>query len=258
MAMRFDDSVEVTRQNSYSIPPEQLRVSPEINGRADLPDVEGMIQDIVKNGQEQPILIRNDGGFPVIVDGHCRWRAISDINERKLTPVPLRVACVSFQGNEIDAFKAAVRTNHFRYSSTPMDDANNIVRLGKYGMTDEEIALFYFPVKNGEKPNLTWVRGRRELISLTPEGSKAVASGRVKPAAARAIAKLSAKQQKELLEKPGKIKASDVRKATGKPEKMSLHDVKQTLDDRISDRDIDGQKIPKFVLDWLCKLRDKI
>lgn len=258
MAMRFDDSVEVTRQNSYSIPPEQLRVSPEINGRAELPDVEGMIQDILKNGQEQPIQIRNDGGFPVIVDGHCRWRSISAINERKLTPVPMRVWCVTFQGNEIEAFKAAVRTNHFRFNATPIDDAHNCLRITKYGMTDEEIAKFYFPVKNGEKPNVAWVRGRKALIGLSPEGEKAVASGRVKPAAARAIAKLSAKQQKELLERPGKIKASDVQKASGKTLKLTARQIKQELDDVVSEGKIGEFKLPAVVLDFLCQLRDKI
>lgn len=256
MAMEFAKSVDSKRTSSYSIPPENLHPSPDLNSRVELPDLEAMIASIVRDGQQVPITIRNDGGQPTIVDGRCRWMAISIINEKKLTPVPLRVQCVGFTGNAPDAFKAAIRANHYRNNATPIDDAHNVDRLFKYGMTAEEIAVFYFPLKNGEKPNVSWVKQRHALIGLSPEGEKAVVSGRIKSvSAAKAIAKMSAKQQKELLEKEGKIKPSDISEASGKPQKISLKEVKQEIDDIISEY---AAKLPDFINDRLCKLRDRM
>src|SRR5437870_10614480 len=98
MAVEFKDKESYSRVNDYSFDPAALKINPKLNGRHDLPDIEWLIADIAKNGQLEPVPIRNDGGTRVLCAGFSRWRAIVEINKRKLTPVPLRIRCSYFKG----------------------------------------------------------------------------------------------------------------------------------------------------------------
>lgn len=129
MAVEFKDKDSYSRVNDYSFEPSALKINPKLNGRHDLPDIEWLIKDIADNGQLEPVLIRSDGGVPVLCAGFSRWRAIVEINKRKLTPVPLRIRCSYFKGDEVDGFKVAIRENRFRNQTTPLDDAYNIAQL---------------------------------------------------------------------------------------------------------------------------------
>lgn len=228
MAVKFD--VDHTRTSEYRILPENITIKPELNGRHEKPDIEWLIADMLAvddkgnvKGQSTPVAIRNDGGSPVLVAGFSRWRAISEINKRGLTPFPMQLRCTYVQCTEAEAFLYNISENRFRNPTTPIDDAYNMKRLlNAYGRTEDQIAMIYFPTAKTEgelKAARKFVKDRITLISLSPEAETAVRSGRVKESAATAIAKLSEDQQRKVLEKDGPIERKDVTPQTPRPPK---------------------------------------
>lgn len=208
MAVEFKSDCK--RTSEYRFYPEDIQIKPELNGRHDKPDIEWLIVDILKIGQHTPVVIRNDGGKAVLCAGFSRWRAIGEINKRKLLPVKMQVRCTYTRSSESEAFLINISENRFRNPTTPVDDAHNIKRmLNNYAMTEEQIAEIYFPTAKTPselKAAKKFVKDRISLISLTPEAEKAVTSGRIKESAAVAISKLSESQQREALKGEGKVK----------------------------------------------------
>lgn len=221
MAVQF--TAKHSRTSEYRFYPEDISIKPDLNGRFDKPEIEWLITDILAHGQHTPVAIRNDGGQAVLVAGFSRWRAVSEINKRKLSPVPMQLRCTYVQCNEAEAFIHNISENRFRNPTTSIDDAHNIKRLlNVYAMTEEQVAGIYFPTAKTESELKTaskFVADRIALISLSPEAEEAVRSGRVKESAAKAISKLSQDQQREVLKKEGTIARKDVTPAAPKPEK---------------------------------------
>jgi hypothetical protein len=126
--------------------------------------------------------------------------------------------------NEKGAFIRNISENRMRNETTPVDDAHNIQKLIEaWQMDEKEVAKIYFPTAATEdelKDAVKWVRGRIDLIRLTPEAEKAVTDGRLNETAAAAIAKLSASQQRAALKsKDGKLTAKDIKAASPKKPK---------------------------------------
>jgi len=228
MAVEFN--VKATRGTIYEFYPDEIEVREELNGRQDKPDIEWLIADIISQGQIQPCGVWSDGGTPVLSYGFSRWRALSEINRRKLTPEAMKLKCSYFKTNEQGAFVRNISENRMRNETTPIDDAHNIQRLVGWGLTETRIAAIYFPTAATEAElveAVKWINDRLKLISLSPEAEIAVKSGRIKKeSAAQAIAKLKSSQQKALLKsKPeGEITAKDVKAFLGssKPEKPKI------------------------------------
>jgi hypothetical protein len=227
MAVQF--SVPHSRTSEYRLLPENITVKPALNGRHVLPDIEWLIQDILVQGQHTPVVIRNDGGKPVLCAGYSRYRAVSEINKRKLADTPLQLRCTYSQCSEEEGFLASISENRMRNATTELDDAYNIKRLMKqYAKTEEQVAAIYFPGAQYEdlKAAIRWVRKREALVNLSPEAEQAMKDGRLKGSAAVAIAKLSQEQQKAAISKtaegkkisapkkaPKEIGVSTIRKA---------------------------------------------
>ncbi len=219
MAVAF--AAQHSRTSEYRFLPEDIKINPHLNGRHDKPDIEWLVADILKQGQIQPITIRNDGGQAVLVAGFSRWRAVSEINKRNLAPVKMQLRCTYVQCTEAEGFALNIAENRYRNDTTELDDAHNIkILLNRYALTDAQVAEVYFPAaKTPEelKTALKWVKKRIGLIGLTPEAAKAVKDGRVKGPAVQAIAKLSEEQQRDVVSKPGKVKGKDIAAVSGKP-----------------------------------------
>jgi len=189
-----------SRTSEYRFLPEDIVIKPSLNGRHVAPDIEALISDIVLNGQHTPVVIRNDGGKPVLCAGFSRWRSISEINKRKLTPIPMQVRCTYTQSNEKDGFLLAISENRARNTLTELDDAYNITRMMKqFGMTEDQVAERYFP-GGDQREGLKFVKQRMALINLSPEAEKMMIEGRLKGSAAVKIAKMSQDQQKKYIE----------------------------------------------------------
>lgn len=213
MAVQFN--VEHKRTSEYRFYPEDVTINPELNGRVELPNIDWLIADILVRGQSTPVVVRSDGGLPVLVAGFSRWRAICEINRLCLAPVKLQLRATYVQCSEAESFLINIAENRMRNPTTPLDDAHNIKRLlNVYGMTEEDVARTYFPTAatpNEMREARKFVVDRVALISLTPEAAEAVRSGRVRDNnAAKAIAKLSAEQQREIVNRGGDISRKDV------------------------------------------------
>lgn len=177
MAVKFD--VEHSRTSEYRFLPEDITVKPDLNGRHDRPDIDWLIASILREGQNTPVTIRNDGGKPVLVSGYSRWRAISKINKDKLAPVKMQLRCTYVQCTEHEGFLANIAENRFRNETTEIDDAHNIKTLmNRYNMTVDGVAAFYFPKAEAStdemKKAVKWVNKRMALIGLTKSAAKAV------------------------------------------------------------------------------------
>lgn len=227
MPVNFAESAIKRTEGQWLALPEDIDLLPELNGRHDLPNIEWLIQSILTVGQLQPVPIRKTGGRPVLTAGYSRWRAISEINKRNLTPEPLRLICTYKTHTDKQAFIATIHENIVRNATTTMDDAYNIQKLiNVFQMPMEEIADTY-------RTSASWIKDRLSLIEAAPEVQEAIREGRVKPTAAVAIAKLGRAAQKALVAKPGKVTAADVKAVTPKPErkeaKPSLRDAIKAL-----------------------------
>jgi ParB-like chromosome segregation protein Spo0J len=192
--MAVDFKVEHTRTSEYLIPPENIRVNPEYNGRHEVIDIEPIISSFLQYGQLQPILIGSDGGIPVVRDGNTRWRVAMEINKRNLVPGGFKLRCVYLKGDAKLGFLATIQANKFRNDPTPISDAHNIATMERWGKSHAEIADIY-----GE--SVEWVKGRLALLNLSEEAADAFREGRFDTPAALEIAKLSRENQIAALEK---------------------------------------------------------
>lgn len=232
MAVEFEKDHK--RRTEYLFWPEDLVVKGDLNGRRELPDITDLTASIENEGQGVPVTIRNDGGKAVLVKGFSRWRALVDINKRH--PRQKRqIRCVYTQLTEQEAYCENVSENRHRNATTDLDDAHNIKRMvNVYAMSEEQVAKVYFPAANTPeevREAVKWIKKTLPLASLTKEAETALRGGRVKPNAARTIAKLSEEQQREAVKGSGKVKAQNIRAASGKPQQKSL---KQVLRDVIN------------------------
>ena len=205
MAVEF--KVEHSRSSEYMFAPESIKIKAELNGRHELPNIDWLVDSMVASGQLQPVLIGNDGGTPILYAGHSRWRAALEINKRKLTPVPFKLRCVYFKGSEHQAFMATVRENRDRNQTTAIDDAFNIAKLERYGMSLDDIAA------NVYHEDVSWVKNRLTLIELCEEGAKALVNQSIKPNAAVALAKLSKEAQRTALASGQNLTVAAIKRA---------------------------------------------
>ena len=213
--MAVDFTVPVRRGSQYFIDPKDIVIKPELNGRYDEPDVEELIESMVANGQYTPCLVRSDGGKPVLLEGHRRWRAAVEINRRKLVPGRFALCCTYFRGNEKDGFLAGVRVNHERQATTPLDDSFNISRMRRWGMSDEQVAEVF-------NEDVAWVRRTEKLISLSEDSKTAIKDKKVKPSAVSALAKMTQEEQARAVKSASKERPVTKAALAVKKDKPSL------------------------------------
>ena len=225
--------VDNTRTSVYNFDPRNIVAKDYLNGRHDAPNIEALIASIVRDGQLQPMLVRNEGDKPVLVAGFSRWTAISEINKRKLTPERMKIACTYVRCNEQDGFIRNWQENRVRNSTTPMDDAHHFAQMERWGLDAKAIA---------EKLEVTpkFVKQRLALIETTPEVQAAVASGRLKAPAAARVAKLTVEHQNELVAGNGNVASTAVDKALGRAPKITVKMVRAAIVDEL-ELDVEDQ-----------------
>lgn len=251
MAVEF--TPKHNRTSEYRFFPEDIVVKPSLNGRYGVPDIEALIHDILANGQHTPVVIRNDGGKPVLCAGYSRYRAVSEINRRKLLDSPIPLRCTYSQCSEAKGFLVAISENRICNSTTELDDAHNIARLMKvYAKTEDEVAAIYFPGsskpdKPTPKEHLRWIKKRLALVNLTPAAEKAMREGKLKGSAAVVISKLDQEHQAEALAGMNrhKPKARAAQKPSLKAQIAAALEARQTPD---------GAMLADAVIDWLRSL----
>ena len=226
MAVEFAPEAKVGRSanGGYVVAPENVIIKPELNGRYEDTDVSELAEDIRSRGQILPaICSKSYEGFPVLVAGHRRYRAIHLLNKDIKDAdkrYKLKFNYVQVPNDEA-ALDITVAENRNRTDVNPMDDAYNIkVYVDKFGKSVEEIALKYFPGgTSGEaiKKNTKWVKDRLSLLKLSDEAQSSVRSGSIKTTAATKLAELPQVAQDKLVaaakNKGTRVKVEDVKAA---------------------------------------------
>jgi ParB-like chromosome segregation protein Spo0J len=214
------------RGSSYWFDTADIDIDADNNGRHVLPDIKCLIESIKQDGQHTPCTVRKNGPRAMMVDGHSRWRAICEINKGRKAEDRLKVWCVYFQGNEVDALAVGFRQNRERNALTPVDEGYFVTRMLRFGRTMKDVAAICHEDES-------WCKQRASLVSLTPEAQEMVGDGTIKVSAAVALAKLAANEQKRMLKEGGKITASSIRRATADqspPERKKKVTLKQIYD----------------------------
>lgn len=193
MAVTFDSKNEVVRGSSYWFDTSDIDIDAENNGRHVLPDIKWLVESIKQYGQKTPCLIRKNGKRACMVEGHSRWRAICQINQERKPAERLKVWCTYFEGNEVDALVSGFISNRERNALQPVDEGYFVARMQSFGKTLEEIAAVCHE-------DVAWCKGRLAYVRLTPAAQKLASEGNLKPSAAKALADLSAQEQKRYLE----------------------------------------------------------
>lgn len=257
MSVEFKTKTKIRRDAVYMIPPEEIKVKPELNGRTDLPDIEWLIESMVAIGQRQPVEIRKEAERPVLDAGYSRWRAAIEINKRKLVPGGFLLRCVFARCDEKEGFIANIHENIVRNAPTPIDDANNIRRLESWGRSYEEIGKIYHQTPK-------WVKARLALIGLGEEAREAVKNGRLKPTAAQAIAKLSEELQREAVKGEGRVVApapETPKKPTTAMRRAVVHEILRAIveeEQMPAGCDISGMRAEDAVVIVCAKLREML
>jgi len=236
MAVVFasDACVDRTANGGYVVAPENVILKPELSGRSEETDVTELAEDILSRGQlVSAICYKNSEGWPVLIAGHRRLRAITYLN-RSIKDLEKKLK-LKFNYSQVkteeEALDLTVAENRNRTDCNSLDDAYNInVYITKFGKGIEEIAKKYFPgADNPEKlaKAVAWVKERQKLLELSPEAQDKLRKGEFSTSAAQQLAKLQPVAQNKLLkekEKSGeKLKVKDVQEKVaevqGKPQK---------------------------------------
>jgi ParB/RepB/Spo0J family partition protein len=221
MAVKWQ--VENTRGSVYYFDPNYVVIKPELNGRADEPDLTELKASILQYGQKQPVMVRNENGKPVLVMGFSRWSAIMELNKGRKPEDRIKIAAVYEQCNEQDGYILNFEENRRRNATTPYDDAHQIKQLVNWGWDNKKISQRL-------KISPSTIAARLALLEIEPEVQAAVKKGLVKPAAVKKIAKLSAEQQRELVKTDGKVSDEAVAAVTHTPIKPNLKVVREFVE----------------------------
>ena len=234
MAVVFASEACVDRSSNggYTVAPENIILKPELNGRSEDTDITELAEDILSRGQlVAAIAYKNSEGWPVLIAGHRRLRAIVSIN--KSIKDPEKKLKLKFNYSQVkseeEALDLTVAENRNRTDVNVLDDSYNInIYITKFGKGIEEIAKKYFP--GADTPEklakaVAWVRERQKLLELSPEAQDRLRKGEFSTSAAQQLAKLQPVAQNKLLkekEKSGeKLKVKDALEAVavvqGKP-----------------------------------------
>lgn len=225
MAVTFhpDAGVDRTANGGYTVFPENVILKPELSGRSEETDITELAEDILHRKQLVPaICYKSQEGWPVLIAGHRRLRAIAELN--KSLPQEKRIR-LKFNYAEVKTDEAAlditVAENRNRTDTNVLDDSYNIsVYSEKFGRGIEEIAKKYFPgADSPEKLEkaINWVKDRQKLLQLSTEAQEQLRKGEFSTSAAMQLTKLQPVDQNKLLknkaEKGEKVKVKDVKEA---------------------------------------------
>ena len=214
------DAPSATNGSMYLIDPREIQIREEYNGRHEEPSVDDLIEDFLNPsmGQLEPVLLtKDDDRAPVLIAGHRRYRAAIEVTSRKKGPFDgvFKLKCVYFRGSPIECFMMTVRENLNRKEISPTCDGWNILKFRNFGMSDADIAIKVYGRKTVDgKPDVRWIEDRAAMADLTPEAAEAVSSGRVKPSAVVALAKMKKQAQRDLVkDNAAKITTAVIKRA---------------------------------------------
>lgn len=282
MAVTFkdlEDKTDIVRGSTYDIDPRKMKVKPYLSGRHSNKPIAGLVNSFLTPGigQITPITVMKDGGSPLIVLGHRRYRTAMWITEHlaeliaagRCQPIKRIVGnsevtldyfplqCVYFLGTEQEAFWLTIAENRDREAPEPADDAHCVQQLIRWGNSEEVIARRYFPEAATDpkelKKAMKWVRDMVELSGLSEDAEAALREKKIDVPAAVELARVSKDGQAALLSKGDRITAASVRASvkesspqSDKPKTRKISELKEFWKPYAEREDQAQTKIHKF------------
>ena len=225
----FDEAIG--KGTVFKIPPEDLVLETRegnllFDRRATEEPDESLVKNIMYQGIISPIsVIKSEDGRPLVVAGRRRVIAAREANrrlEKQGKPAIITVPCVKSNGkSDVDLFGVYVSENSLRRDDTPLSKARNAAKLMMLSDSIERTAI----IMGVTTQTITnWMR----LLELSETVQKAVDNSEISASAALELHGMSFKDQDETIEKvkqeppakgrkKGKVTASEVSKAAGKP-----------------------------------------
>jgi ParB/RepB/Spo0J family partition protein len=223
------NAANVTRGNTYFIPPEELILKDGANSRRfETTDETELALDILDNGQKVPIICRRDeNGRPVVADGHRRVRAIRYLNAEGLHPDGLLKARCEVMDTDDDktAFLTSIKT-FMRKDQSPVDQAYSISRLETFGLTRAEISKAF-------GRSQSWVSKVQKISGLPVKVQKQIHAGEISLEAAYELAGLPPAKAEEAVAEAG---------VEGKPTAATVQRTKRQAAEKESGDDEDEGK----------------
>jgi len=134
----------------------------------------------------QPIIVKPvDDGFEVVA-GHRRLQAAKDLGWRK-------IAAIITDGSDHENWQACMAENIFRLDLTPVEIAAAVRDMSNNLKYDNE------KIARIMHKSIAWVVDQIELISWPPEILEAIHNKKISTAAARNLARIGEKGQRNLL-----------------------------------------------------------
>jgi ParB family chromosome partitioning protein len=214
MAAKFENSKG--RKDMFYFDPDTLVMSndptdPLYDPRMDAPINEHLVLSIMSQGITTPILIKKQGGRPVVIDGRQRVRCAREANRRlrEAGADPITIPCDLKAGDDIDLYSISLTANEHRLDDDPMTKAAKAARLSNSGKMDEEIAVIF-------GVSLATVKSWTKLFELAKPVRDAVKAGKIAASAAIKLYGLPEEEQKAALEE---ALATAKPEETGEPRK---------------------------------------
>jgi ParB family transcriptional regulator, chromosome partitioning protein len=248
MAVKWN--VDNIRRNVYYFDTADIKFKPELNGRAELPDIEELKASILEYGQLQPVVVRSENDMPVLIMGFSRWRAITELNKDRTGDDRIKIAAVYERCNEQEAFVRNWEENRRRKETTALDDAHHFDQLERWGWDAAKIAQRF-------KVTPKFVSDRLTLIQAEPEVQVALKEKRINTSAAVKLAKLASDQQRKVVKGNGKVSDVEIATATNTTIKPNLKQVKDFITIRMAQAG-QTESVRKFCDELLDYINGKV
>src|ERR1700728_135360 len=255
MAVSFIESAQVgrTANGGYNVAPENIIVRPNLSGRSEENDITELALDLEKRGQLIPATAtKDDAGWPVLLAGHRRLRAIVQLNKSRSEDKKIKLL---FNYVKVDSDESGldytVAENRNRSETNPLDDFFNIQCYMKmFGRSVEEVAEKYYPGASKDadrlKKAVLWVKDRLKLGELSDTAQEELRQGKLSTTASIQMSDLPRVEQDRLIkashEKGAKkVKVVDVQEVKAAAKKRKIDP--EILADRVIKKNADSERI---------------
>lgn len=211
------DPVEVSR-TMLELDPSDIVIDESRNMRryaVSAKAINDLANDIIGNGQLQPVMVRREGGKYVLVFGFSRVRAIQHINETTKEKRKVLALNAGASMTDLESFSANVAENLKRQDLSPIDQVHIIKVFTDGGMSKRDVSKLLGRAAS-------WVTQHAQIGELRPKIQKMIHEGKIPYTYAVEIAGMSEEEQDKSVEELEKSGGTiDAREKLRKAKKVS-------------------------------------
>lgn len=154
---------------------------------------EALIRNIMVYGVQQPVVVREEGGELVVVDGRQRVKATREAAKRQSEAGHLQVLLpvIKVEGDDLRVAGIMASNNEQRTATEILEKANNAARLvDMQGASMADLEIIFGKSR-------TTLKGWLDLAKASPKIHAALNSNKIGAAAAVQLAKLATREEQE-------------------------------------------------------------